>query len=129
MQHLYPPLQLFLRFWNMLNLTIWKLREGTLLIFFLEILLLKKLTATKPYLWSTGILIQMIIKNWVAKPNNWPQKRKNKIGNSISADKKRKFWFGPNNNLMLLPKTKIPSPHHRTCFNSLDYWQNDSFHV
>lgn len=107
MQHLYPPLQLFLRFWNMLNLTIWKLREGTLLIFFLEILPLKKLTATKPYLWSTGILIQMIIKNWVEKPNNWPQKRKNKIGNSISADKKRKFWFGPNNILVLMKTIKF----------------------
>lgn len=32
--------------------------------------------------WSKGLFFQMItLKNWLKKPNDWPQRRKNKTGN------------------------------------------------
>ena len=43
-------------------------------------------------------------------PNNWPQKRKNKIGNLVTVGliKKRELWFGPNNNPVLPETLKFP---------------------
>lgn len=40
---------------------------------------LKGPTAVKPLSWSTRIFLQMVIqKNYLEKPNSWPQKRKKK---------------------------------------------------
>ena len=38
------------------------------------------------------------------------EKKKKKIENSVT-DKKRKLWYEPNNNPVLL-ETEIPTPHH-----------------
>ena len=86
--------------------------------------------AAKPLSWSKGILPQMItLKHWLEEPNNWPQKRKNNIGNSDCwFDKRRKLWSGPNNNLVL-PETLWNSHSSPcTCIKLLFYWQNDSIY-
>ena len=106
-------------------MTLWKLREITLLIFPQGMLPLKGPTAAKLLSLSIGILPQMITsKNWLEKASNWPQKRKNKIGNStiVGCIKKKKLWFGLNNNPVLSETLKFPL---LTTVHELNHWSTD----
>ena len=62
-------------------------------------------------------------KNWLEKPKNWPQEKKNKIGNSTTVGliKKRKLWFRPSNNPVLPETVKSPL---LTTVHALNHWSD-----
>ena len=69
---------------GIINLTFWKLKEIILLTLLQGMLPLMGPVAAKPLLKYKRLFPQMITqKNWLHRPNNWPLKGKNKIGNSV----------------------------------------------
>ena len=106
----------------MLNLTFWKLREITLLIFLQGMLSLKGPTTAKPLSLSTGIFPQMILSKNLAieDPTVDSVKEKTRLEIWQFFGKKRKVWFISNNSVL---SETLKNPLLITYTKPMVYWQ------
>ena len=97
-------------FHSILNLIFWKLREITLFIFLQGILPLKGPIADKPLPWSKEIFPEIITKKLAKEYQQFVSEKEKEDWkfNNCWFDKKRKFWFGPNNNPVLAETLTFP---------------------